>query len=346
MTATIRAVEVSQVNGPLQIVDLPLPVPGGGQVRIAVESCGICRSDADMAAGVFGDGVFPLTPGHEIAGRIDMLGEDVGGWQPGDRVAVGWFGGNDGTCRACRGGDAMNCVNLQVPGLSYRGGYATATVVPASALARIPGELSFTEAAPMGCAGVTVFNALRRTSAWPGDLVAVLGFGGLGHLAVQFASKMGFDTVAIDRGTGKEQAARQLGARHYIDGAAQDTARALQDLGGAKVVLATVPAPAAMTAAIDGLGTHGELVVIGVSAQKVGVSPQQLITGEKTLHGHASGTSQEVEETLRFAAQSGVRAMTEEAPLDDAPQAFSRMLDGTVRFRGVLRPAASRPHPN
>lgn len=346
LTATIRAVEVGQVDAPLRIVDLPLPPPGRGQVRIAVEACGICRTDADMAAGMFGDGMFPLTPGHEIAGRIDMLGEDVEGWQPGDRVAVGWFGGNDGTCQACRGGDAMNCVNLQVPGLSYRGGYADATVVPASALARIPSGLSFTEAAPMGCAGVTVFSALRRSSARPGDLVAVLGLGGLGHLAVQFASKMGFDTVAIDRGAGKEQVAGQLGARHYIDGAAQETSRALQDLGGAKVVLATAPAPAAMSAAIDGLGTHGELVVVGVSAQKIGVSPQQLITGEKTLHGHAAGTAREVEQTLRFAAQSGVRPMTEEAPLDDAPEAFRRMLDGKVRFRGVLRPAASRPHPN
>ncbi len=341
MTTTIRSVQVSQANAPLRVVDLPQPSPGRRQVRIAVEACGICRSDADMVHGVFGDGPFPLTPGHEIAGRIDLLGDDVEGWKLGDRVAVGWFGGNDGRCQACREGDAIDCVNLQVPGLAYPGGYAESTVVPASALARIPDELTFVEAAPMGCAGVTVFNALRRTSAWPGDLVAIVGLGGLGHLAVQFASKMGFDTVAIDRGAQKAATARQLGARHYIDSAVQDVAVALRALGGAKVVLATVPSPAAMTQAIDGLRPLGELVVIGVSADKIEVSPLQLIAGQKTLRGHASGTSEEVEETLRFAAQSGVRAITEESPLEDAPQAFGKMLAGTVRFRGVLTPASS-----
>jgi len=227
-------------------------------------------------------------------------------------------------------------VNLQVPGLAYPGGYAESTVVPTSALARIPPELTFTEAAPMGCAGVTVFNALRRTSAWPGDLVAVLGLGGLGHLAVQFASKMGFATVAIDRGGQKEAIAKQLGARHYVDETAHDVAGALQALGGANVVLGLVSEPAVIAAAIDGLRPHGELVVIAVSGRKIEVSPAQLITGEKTLRGHASGTSREVEETLQFAAQSGVRAITDEAPLEDAPQAFDKMIAGAMRFRGVL----------
>src|SRR5215469_2569989 len=224
MTNTIRGVQVSQADAPLRVVDLPQPHPGSGHVRIAVEACGICHSDADMVRGLFGDQPFPMTPGHEIAGRIDELGDDVKGWELGERVAVGWFGGNDGRCQACREGDAIDCVNLQVPGLAYPGGYADSTVVPTSALARIPPQLTFTEAAPKGCAGVTVFNALRRTSAWPGDLVAVLGLGGLGHLAVQFASKMGFATVAIDRGGQKEAIARQLGARHYIDDTAQDVA--------------------------------------------------------------------------------------------------------------------------
>ncbi len=292
-----------------------------------------------MVKGVFGDQPFPLTPGHEIAGRIDMLGEGVEDWELGERVAVGWFGGNDGTCESCREGDAINCEHLQVPGLAYRGGYAESVVVPLSALARIPDELSFVEAAPMGCAGVTVFNGMRRTSAQPGDLVGILGVGGLGHLAIQFADMMGFDTVAIARGSDKEESARQLGARHYIDNAEQDMAQALQALGGAKVVLATVGAPSAMSAAIDGLRARGELVIIGVSPKKIEVSPLQLIAGEKTLHGHASGTSQEVEETMRFAAQSGVRCISKVAPLQDAAQAYDNMMTGTVRYRGVLTPA-------
>jgi alcohol dehydrogenase len=338
MATTMRAVQVNEVNAPLRVVDLPEPTPGPGHVRIAVEACGICRSDADMVQGVFGDQIFPLTPGHEIAGRIDMLGEGVEGWNVGERVAVGWFGGNDGTCTSCREGDAINCAHLQVPGLAYPGGYAESAVVPVSALARIPDELSFVEAAPMGCAGVTVFNGLRRTSAEPGDLVGVLGIGGLGHLAIQFADKMGFDTVAIGRGADLAESARQLGARHYIDNAKQDMAQALQDLGGAKVVLATVGAPDAMSAAVDGLRARGELITIGVSPKKIEVSPLQLITGEKTMHGHASGTAQEVEETMRFAAHSGVRSISEVAPLADAPQAFGNMLAGTVHFRGVLTP--------
>jgi alcohol dehydrogenase len=341
MNTTMQAVQVSEVNAPLRVVDLPEPSPGPGQVRIAVEACGVCRTDGDMVQGLFGDQPFPLTPGHEIAGRIDMLGDGVEGWELGERVAVGWFGGNDGTCEACREGDAINCEHLQVPGLAYRGGYADSVVVPISALARIPDELSFIEAAPMGCAGVTVFNGLRRTSALPGDLVGVLGIGGLGHLAVQFADKMGFDTVAIARGSDKEESARQLGARHYIDNAQQDMAQALQALGGAKVVLATVGAPSAMSAAIDGLRARGELVTIGVSPKKIEVSPLQLILGEKTLRGHASGTSQDVEETMRFAAQSGVRSISEVAPLQDAAQAYNNMMTGTVRYRGVLTPAGA-----
>jgi alcohol dehydrogenase len=341
MTRTIRGVQVGAADAPLRVVDIPQPIPGPGQVRIDVEACGVCRSDADMVHGMFGSGAFPLTPGHEIAGRIDALGDDVKGWELGDRVAVGWFGGNDGRCQACREGDPIDCVNLQVPGLSYPGGYAESTVVPTTALARIPSQLNFVEAAPMACAGVTVFSALARTSAWPGDLVAVIGLGGLGHLAVQFASKMGFDTVAIDRGAAKEAVALQLGARHYIDSTIHNVAAALQALGGAKVVLATVPAPSVMTAAIDGLRALGELVVIGASTNKIEVSPMQLITGQKTMRGHAAGTSREVEETLRFAAQSGVRAIIEEAPLEDAAQAFDKMLAGKARFRGVLTPVSS-----
>jgi alcohol dehydrogenase len=341
MTNTFRGVQVSQADAPLRVVDLPKPRPSSEHVRIAVEACGICHSDADMVHGMFGGDAFPLTPGHEIAGRIDELGDGVQGWDLGERVAVGWFGGNDGRCQACREGDAIDCVNLQVPGLAYPGGYAESTVVPTSALARIPSQLTAVEAAPMGCAGVTVFNALRRTSAWPGDLVAIIGLGGLGHLAVQFSHKMGFDTAVIDRGGDKEAIARQLGARHYIDDTVHDVTESLKALGGAKVVLATVPASAVMTSAIDGLRALGELVVIGISPDNIEVSPVQLISGQKTLHGSASGTSREVEETMEFAAQSGVRPITEESPLEDAPQAFGKMLAGAARFRGVLKPAQS-----
>ena len=341
MNSAMRGIQVSQVNAPLRVVDMPRPSPGPGQVRIAVEACGVCRTDGDMVQGIFGDQPFPLVPGHEIAGRIDMLGEGVAGWQPGERVAVGWFGGNDGTCQACREGDAINCEHLQVPGLAYPGGYAESVVVPTSALASIPDELSFVEAAPMGCAGVTVFTGLRRTAAEPGDLVGVLGIGGLGHLAVQFADKMGFDTVAIAQGSDKEESARQLGARHYIDDSRQDTAEALQALGGAKAVMATVGAPEAMSAAIDGLRARGELVTIGVSPKKIEVSPIQLIMGQKTLHGHASGTSEEVEETMRFAAQSGVRCISEVTSLQEGPRAYDSMMAGTVRYRAVLTPTGA-----
>ncbi|MFD8970734.1 alcohol dehydrogenase catalytic domain-containing protein [Streptomyces sp. NPDC059568] len=332
----MKAVRIQEINGSLAVVDLPLPQPGPDQVRIAVEACGVCHTDHNIVRGDFGDGPFPLTPGHEVAGRIDALGEGVQGWAVGDRVAVGWFGGSCGHCLACREGDAINCTNGQVPGVAYPGGYAEALVVPLSALARIPDGLTAAEAAPMGCAGVTVFNALRRTAARPGDLVAILGLGGLGHLGVQFAQKMGFDTVAIARGGEKEALAKELGASHYIDSTVSNVAEELQALGGAQVVLATVTQPSAMTAAFDGLRARGELVVVGASPEKIEVSPYQLISGQKKIQGHASGTSREVEETLRFAALSGVRAMTEQAPLAEAPAAFDKMLAGDARFRMVL----------
>jgi alcohol dehydrogenase len=340
MNSTMRAVQAQQVNSPLQVVDVPRPTPGPGEVRIAVEACGVCHTDADMVQGHVGNGsLFPLTPGHEIAGRIDMIGQFVMDWQVGDRVAVGWFGGNDGICEACREGDAINCMHLQVPGLAYPGGYAESVVVPITALASIPDELTAVEAGPLACAGVTVFNGLRRTAAQPGDLVAILGLGGLGHLGVQFADKMGFDTAVIARGTAKREDAEQLGARHYIDSTAQDVAEELQSLGGAKAVLATTSNASAMTGVVDGLGVRGELVVAGVSPDLIEVSPVQLIMGQKTLRGHASGTAFEVEETMRFAAQTGVRPITEQAPLQDAEEAYERMLTGKAHFRGVLTPA-------
>jgi alcohol dehydrogenase len=279
---------------------------------------------------------FPLVTGHEIAGRVDAVGDGVEDWGVGDRVAVGWFGGNCGTCPACREGDFIHCARLQVPGWAYPGGFAEAVVVPASAPARIPAELTAVEAAPMGCAGVTTFNALRRSPAGPGDLVAVLGVGGLGHLGVQFAAALGFETVAIARGADKAEAAKEFGAHHYIDSNADDVAGRLQAMGGAKVVLATAASSAAMSAAIDGLRRGGALIVLAATPEPIQVSPFQLISTSRTVHGHPSGTARDVEETLRFAALTGVRPMTETRPLDEADAAYNRMLSGAARYRMVL----------
>jgi alcohol dehydrogenase len=333
---TYRSAQVTDAGGPFRIVEQELPEPGRGQVRITVEACGVCRSDAAFVNAAFPNVSFPLVTGHEIAGRIDAIGDDVDGWEPGQRVAVGWFGGHCGTCVACRDGDFIHCERLQVPGWAYPGGYAEATVVPANALARIPDALSATEAAPMGCAGVATFNALRRSSARPADLVAVLGLGGLGHLGVQFANKLGFETVAVARGADKAGTAEQLGAHHYIDSSAGDVAKQLQALGGAKVVLATAGSSAAMSATIDGLRRSGELIVVGADPEPIQVSPFQLIATSRTVHGHPSGTARDVEETLKFAALTGVRPITETRPLDEVGAAYDRMLAGDARYRMVL----------
>jgi alcohol dehydrogenase len=336
MPRTYRSMQVDEPNGAFHLVEKEAPDPVRGHVRVAVEACGICHTDAMFAAGHMPGVTFPLVPGHEIAGRIDAIGDDVEGFEVGRRVSIGWFGGHCGHCVPCREGDFINCVELQVPGLSYPGGFADVIVVPASALARIPDEFTAAEAAPMGCAGVTVFNALRRSAARPGELVAILGLGGLGHLGVQFAAKLGFETVAIARGTAKQTLAHELGARHYIDSQAQDVSAELQALGGAKVVLATVTDSTAMGNTIGGLTHRGELIVVGVSAEPLHVSPLSLISGCKKMYGHASGTSRDVEETLQFAALTGVRPLIEEAPLDEAAQAFEKLLSGDARFRMVL----------
>jgi alcohol dehydrogenase len=333
---TFRSAQVTEPGGTFSIVERELPEPGSGQVRVAVAACGVCRSDAAFVDAAFPNVQFPLITGHEIAGRIDAVGDDVENWKPGQRVAVGWFGGHCGACVACRDGDFIHCERLQVPGWAYPGGYAEATVVPANALARIPDALSAVEAAPLGCAGVTTFNSLRRSSARPGDLVAVLGLGGLGHLAVQFANKLGFETVSIARGADKARAAEQLGAHHYIDSSGGDVAKQLQALGGAKVVLATAGSSAAMSATIDGLGRAGELIVLGADPEPIQVSPFQLIATSRTVHGHPSGTARDVEETLHFAALTGIRPITETRPLDEVDAAYHRMLSGDARYRMVL----------
>ncbi|MGD1222844.1 alcohol dehydrogenase catalytic domain-containing protein [Streptomyces krungchingensis] len=335
-TGTLRAAQVSEPGGTPELAQVAAREPGPGSVRITVEACGVCHSDLLIASGALPGTTFPVTPGHEIAGRIDTLGENVTGWQVGDRVAVGWFGGSCGHCDACRSGDAVMCPELAVPGVAYPGGYADSVVVPAVALASIPDELTAVEAAPLACAGVTVFNALRHTTAGPGDTVAVLGLGGLGHLGVQFAQKMGFDTVAIARGQEKRDLAHKLGAAHYIDSTTEDVAEALQALGGAKVVLATVTNADAMSATIDGLGRRGELAIVGISPEPLQVNGLQLLQGARKVYAHASGAAVDTQDTLRFAAQSGVRAWTEEVPLEETAAAVEKMTSGQARFRMVL----------
>ena len=332
----MRVAEVSAAGGPFEIVKREIPEPGPGQVRVTVEACGICHTDAVLANGWLPGTTFPTVPGHEIAGRIDALGDGVPGWRLGQRVGIGWFGGSCGYCAVCRSGDLVDCPALRVPGVAYPGGYADAMVVPADALAAIPDELSAVEAAPLMCAGVTMYNALRNSVARPGDVVAILGLGGLGHLGVQYAAKFGFDTVAIARGAEKEQLARQLGARHYIDSTGQDVAQALTALGGAQVVVATAADSAAIASGLVGLGARGQLVVAGAPADPMQISPLQLIFGSKSVVGHASGTSRDSEQGLAFSAFTGVRPMVETYPLERVAEAYDRMRSGAARFRVVL----------
>lgn len=333
---THKAVHVASAGAALELTDVDTTSPGSGHVRIDVAACGVCGTDHAFVNGAFPGLQWPITPGHEIAGTIAELGDGVTDFAVGDRVAVGWFGGNCNVCVPCRQGYFMQCVNMQVPSWQYPGGYAESVTVPATALARIPEGLSFVEAAPMGCAGVTVFNALRSTRAVAGDLVAVLGVGGLGHLGVQFSRAMGFETVAIARGAGKEPDALELGAHHYIDSTAGDVSEALQALGGARVVLATAANSQAMGDTVGGLGPQGELVVIGVTPEALPISPLQLINSGLSVTGHPSGTSRDVEETLHFALQSGVRARIQELPLAQAAEAYAAMDSGKARYRMVL----------
>lgn len=333
---THKAIQVASVGAALSLEDVETTSPPPGHVRIAVAACGVCGTDQGILSGGFPDAPWPITPGHELAGTIAELGDDVDNFTTGERVVVGWFGGNCNECVPCRKGKFMQCIRGQVPSLSYPGGYAESVVAPATALARIPGPLSFAEAGPMGCAGVTTYNALRRTDAVAGDLVAVLGIGGLGHLGVQWAKAMGFETVAIARGAAKGEDAKELGAHHYIDSTAEDVAEALQALGGATVVLATAANSAAIGQTVGGLGPEGELVVVGVTADPLPISPADLILAGRRVSGHPSGTSRDVEETMQFAVQTGVRAWIEERPLDEAAEAYAAVQQGRARYRGVL----------
>jgi alcohol dehydrogenase len=332
----MRVARVVAPGSPLEITELPVPEPGPGEARVRVEACGICHSDAAALFGGIPGLRYPLVPGHEIAGRVDALGAGVVGWQAGQRVGVGWFGGACGHCRSCRAQDPVNCENLRIPGITQDGGYAEYVVVHASALAVVPDDLPAVEAAPLLCAGVTTFNALRRSAALPGDLVAVLGVGGLGHLGIQYAAKLGFRTVAIARGADKEKLARELGADLYIDSQQQDPAEALSALGGAAAVLATAANSEAMSATVGGLAPRGQLLVVGVAPEPIHVSPAQLIMGSRSVVGHASGVALDSEQTLSFSVHTGVRPMIETAPLSDAAAAVQRMLSGQARFRMVL----------
>ena len=332
----MKAVQISKPGGNFEVVERPIPQPARGQVRIKVEACGICHSDALVKEGHWPGIEYPRVPGHEIAGRVDAVGPDVTKWKPGQRVGVGWHGGHCFICEPCRSGDFINCQNEKITGIHFDGGYQEYMVAPAEAVALIPGDIPADEAAPLFCAGITVYNALRNSGARGGDLVAVQGIGGLGHLGVQFARQMGFRTVAIGRGADKQPLAEKLGAHEYIDNSAGPPAQALQKLGGARVVLATAPDSKSMSELVDGLGPRGTLMIIGAGMESLTVTPLQLIPASKSIRGWASGTAKDSQDTLEFSAISGVRPMIERYPLEKAAEAYNQMISGRARFRAVL----------
>jgi len=334
--APMKVAQVSKPGADFEIVEREIPTPGAGQVRIKVQACGICHSDALTKEGEWPRIQYPRVPGHEVAGVLDEVGDRVSAWKKGQRVGVGWHGGQDNTCRECRRGDFGNCRNLQIPGISYDGGYQQYMVAPVEALVAIPNSLSDVEAAPLLCAGITTYNALRHSGALPGELVAVQGIGGLGHLGVQFGNKFGYKIAAIGRGPENAALAKKLGASVYIDSKATNAAEELQKLGGARVILATAPSSKAMSELIDGLAPNGKLVVIGAAFDPIEVTPIQLINGSRTIQGWASGTPADSEDTLRFAELSGVRPMIETYPLEKAGEAYARMMSGKAEFRVVL----------
>jgi D-arabinose 1-dehydrogenase-like Zn-dependent alcohol dehydrogenase len=334
--ATMKVAEVPSPGADFRIVEREIPEPGPGHVRIKVQACGVCHSDVLTKDGAWPGIQYPRVPGHEVAGIIDAVGAGVSAWTKGQRVGVGWHGGQDGTCLSCRRGDFRNCRNLKIPGISYDGGYQEYMVAPVEALAAMPDSLSDVEAAPLLCAGITTYNALRHSGALPGDLVAVQGIGGLGHLGIQFGSKFGYKVAAIGRGPENATLAKKLGVSVYIDSKATKAAEELQKLGGAQVILATAPSSKAMSELIDGLGPNGKLMVIGATFDAIEVTPVQLISGSRTIQGWAAGTPADSEDTLRFAELSGVRPMIETYPLEKAAEAYARMLSGHAQFRVVL----------
>jgi D-arabinose 1-dehydrogenase-like Zn-dependent alcohol dehydrogenase len=335
-TATMKVAQISKPGAGFELVEREVPKPGAGQVRIKVQACGVCHSDVLTVEGAWPGIQYPRVPGHEVAGVIDAVGAGVSTWKKGQRVGVGWHGGQDNTCPECRRGDFRNCRNLKIAGISYDGGYQEYMVAPVEALAAIPDSLKDAEAAPLLCAGITTYNALRHSGAFPGDLVAVQGIGGLGHLGVQFANKFGYKVAAIGRGPEDAALAKKLGATVYIDSKATNAAEELQKLGGAKVILATAPSSKAMSELINGLGPNGKLMVVGATFDPIEVTPVQLINGSKSIQGWSSGTPTDSEDTLRFAELSGVRPMIETYPLEKAAEAYARMMSGKAEFRVVL----------
>ncbi|MGA8154128.1 MAG: alcohol dehydrogenase [Terriglobales bacterium] len=332
----MKAVQVSRPRGDFEVVERPIPDPGRAQVRIKVEACGICHSDVLVKEGLWPGLPYPRVPGHEIAGRIDAVGSDVTKWKPGQRVGVGWHGGHCFQCDACRRGDFVLCQFQKITGLSFDGGYAEYIVVPAEAVAAMPDELPADEAAPLLCAGITVFNSLRNAGARAGDLVAVQGIGGLGHLGIQYARQMGFRTLAIGRGGDKKALAKKLGAHEYIDTEADAPAAAMQKLGGARLVLATAPDSKSISALVDGLVLGGKLLLIGVGPDPLTITPMQIVLSRRTIQGWPSGTAKDSEDTLLFSALSGVRPMIERYSLEKAAEGYEQMMSGKARFRVVL----------
>ena len=334
--APMKSAQISKPGGDFEVVEREIPKPGAGHVRIKVQACGVCHSDSVTKDGLLPGIQYPRVPGHEVVGNIDELGVGVTEWKQGQRVGVGWHGGQDGTCLQCRRGDFGNCRNLKISGVSYDGGYQQYMVAPVEALAAVPDSLSDVEAAPLLCAGVTTFNALRHSGALPSDLVAVQGIGGLGHLGIQFANKFGYKVAAIGRGSEDAALAKKLGASVYIDSKATNAAQELQKLGGAQVILATAPSSKAMSELIDGLAPNGKLMVIGATFEPIEVTPVQLIFGMRSIQGWASGIPTDSEDTLRFSELTGVRPMIETYPLERAGEAYARMLSGKAQFRVVL----------
>jgi len=334
--AKMKVAQVAKAGADFEIVEREIPQPGPRQVRIRVQACGVCHSDVLTKEGGWPGLVYPRVPGHEVAGVIDEAGSGVTQWKKGQRVGVGWHGGQDGTCLACRRGDFANCANLKITGLSYDGGYQEYMIAPVEAVARMPESLDAAEAAPLLCAGITTFNALRHSGALPSDLVAVQGIGGLGHLGIQFAQKFGYQVAAIGRGPENAALAKKLGASVYIDSAGANAAAELQKLGGARVILATAPSSKAMSSLVDGLGMNGKMMVVGATRDPIEVTPVQLIFGMRSIQGWASGIPTDSEDTLRFAELTGVRPMIEKYPLAKAGEAYARMMSGKAEFRVVL----------